>query len=100
FLLFSVLVFFSFLSLISYLSHSLSSLIPPPPRSSLFPYTTLFRSRPLRLQSHRALSECGRRARDTQSSRPGPAFGQDRRDRPVPPWNARGVPRRDRERDR
>src|SRR5262249_61390479 len=30
---------------------SLSLLIPPPPRPPLFPYTTLFRSRPLMLAS-------------------------------------------------
>src|SRR5690606_42071245 len=35
----------------SWLVSSLLFMIPPPPRSTLFPYTTLFRSSPVRIQA-------------------------------------------------
>src|SRR5699024_12312676 len=39
---------------------SSSSLLPPPPRATLFPYTTLFRSRSAPMRSmDRALRVCG-----------------------------------------
>src|SRR5438093_5568194 len=54
-------------------------MIPPPPRSTLFPYTTLFRSDPTRRlalcpkrspSSHSRISTPGRRPRNTARSKP------------------------------
>src|SRR5690349_22687384 len=47
-------------------------MIPPPPRSTLFPYTTLFRSRPRRTGSHRGGAlDCERQGRRGRGQRRG-----------------------------
>src|SRR5687768_18332194 len=62
-------------------------MLPPPPRSTLFPYTTLFRSPPLP-SPRRSLRFSGHHdSADNQSERPGRAGG-------VPIWPEAALARR------
>src|SRR5207247_10989335 len=50
------LLVLSFFRLLPFLPSSFFSILPPPPRSTLFPYTTLFRSA---IQLHQVRPLCG-----------------------------------------
>src|SRR5690606_40164892 len=62
-----------------------TSVSPPPPTSSLFPYTTLFRSRRVR----RVRGACGQARRGG----PAPALGRQRRRVHRPPVRGHGLDR-------
>src|SRR5688572_31620392 len=52
-------------------------MIPPPPRSTLFPYTTLFRSPSRTSWSEPSANNRRREARHDRHERPGPRRGRD-----------------------
>src|SRR5689334_23940021 len=59
-------------------------LLPPPPRPTLFPYTTLFRSRPPRRAARRANAGEDRRRHEREDPRRGIRSLEDHVDRALP----------------